>query len=99
MLTVLDPRPYTARAAQLKVDYRLTNVAAELLAAALESKAYVHIAAFNMAPSWEAILRNSGVQLFLYERHEIPGLSDSLWGRCCWRCVLWGRGRRGLGSG
>jgi len=71
VLSVLDPRPFTELAARLKIDYRLTNIGAELLAAAIETKAHVHIAAINVAPNWEAALGGSGVELVLYDQGEI----------------------------
>ena len=72
VLTVLDPRPFTGLAVRLKIDYRLTNIGAELLAAAIETKAHVHIAAFNAPSRWEAALARSGVELVLYKQSEIP---------------------------
>ena len=71
VLEILDPRPYTARAVQLKIDHGLSIVAAELLAAGLETGSSLHVVAGNVGRSWESILKGSDVAMFVYENQEI----------------------------
>lgn len=72
VLQILDPRPYTTRAVQLKIDYGLSIVAAELLAAALETGSSLHVVAGNVGRSWDRILAGSAVAMFVYDSQDIP---------------------------
>ena len=72
VLEILDPRPYTARAVQLKIDHGLSIVAAELLAVALETGSSLHLAAGNVGRNWDRIIEGSGVTMFVYDTQEIP---------------------------
>ena len=71
VLKVLDPRPFTERAVRLKIEHRITHIAAELLADAIETKAHIHIADFNTASTWMPALRGTGVEVVLYDMDEI----------------------------
>lgn len=71
MLQILDPRPFTVHIAQLKATYGISIAAAELLAAAIETRAAVHVVEGNVSRSWGQILAGTRVSLSVYERHDL----------------------------
>ncbi|MCY3862252.1 MAG: hypothetical protein OXG67_09860 [bacterium] len=71
MLEILDPRSYTESVARLKIVYGLSLVAAELFAAAISTGADIHVAQGNVGRSWEAVLADTPVNLYVYARHGL----------------------------
>ena len=68
VLEILDPRSYTESVARLKIVYGLSLVAAELFAAAISTGADIHVAEGNVGRSWEAVLADTPVNLYVYAR-------------------------------
>lgn len=71
MLQILDPRPFTVHIARLKATYGISIAAAELLAAAIETGAAVHVVEGHVGRSWDQILAGTRVSLSVYERHDL----------------------------
>lgn len=63
VLTVLDPREVTGRAAELAVGDRLNLLGAELLASALLHDAMVALSEGNVGRSWPTLFDDHGVSL------------------------------------
>lgn len=63
VLTVLDPRPLTARAATLAIDRRLNLLAAELCAAALHHGAGIALTERNVGRRWPGLFEELGLTL------------------------------------
>lgn len=70
-LQILDPRPFTVHIAQLKARHGISIAASELLAAAIETEAAVHVAEGNVGRSWDQILAGTSATLYVYERHDL----------------------------
>ena len=71
LLQVLDPRPFAVRTARLKAAHGVSILAAELLAAAIETEASIHVAEGNVGRSWPQILAGTQVTLHVYSRLEL----------------------------
>lgn len=63
VLTVLDPREVTHRAAQLAIGNRLNLLVAELLASASLHRATVALSEGNVGRSWPALFEDHGIAL------------------------------------
>lgn len=62
-LRVLDPRAVTDAAAQLAARHRLNVLAAELVAAARQNHAGVHLSAPNVGLRWPEVMAAEGITL------------------------------------
>ncbi|MCY3951315.1 MAG: hypothetical protein OXG69_02065 [bacterium] len=70
-LRILDPRPYSVATASLMADHKVSLAAAELLAAALERTATIHLAEANVGRKWGQTLDGTGVTLVTYNWDEL----------------------------
>jgi hypothetical protein len=65
-LVVLDPREFTALAADLSMRHGLNLLAAEMVAACLHHRADLHLSAGNLGRDWTAVLEAEGVTLTVH---------------------------------
>jgi hypothetical protein len=63
LLAVLDPRPFTARAARLSIEHRLNLLTAELLAAAAHHGAEIALWHRNVGKRWPGLFEELGLTL------------------------------------
>ena len=71
VLRVLDPRPYTAEAAQLMGAHTIPLLPANMLAAAIHHRAAVHVYSKNFVDKWEGVIAGSGASIRVYTAAEI----------------------------
>lgn len=73
VLRVLDPRPYTADAAQLAAAQSIPLLPAEMLMVAIRNGASVHVHSKNYTDKWDSIVEGTEASIRVYQDSDLAG--------------------------
>lgn len=71
VLRVLDPRLYTAQAAQLVADYNISTMGAAMLAPAVVHGGRVHVHTKNLVERWYGVVEGSEARIEVYTEAQL----------------------------
>ena len=71
VLSVLDPRPYTADAVRLMAKHRISLLAAGMLAPAMRHGGLVHVYQGNFVDGWDTVVDGTGAEVRVFQESEL----------------------------